>query len=83
MELKSPERAEQTARDGTPARPSLPIPTLMDLETRAARILRDLYAPAGVLINDDLQVLHFHGETEFYLRRVPGEASLNLLRLSA
>jgi two-component system CheB/CheR fusion protein len=58
------------------------VRTVMDLEGRGARILRDLYAPAGVLIDSDLKVLHSHGQTEFYLEQVPGETSLNLLRLA-
>jgi two-component system CheB/CheR fusion protein len=53
----------------------------VDVEARAARMLRELYAPAGVLINEDMQVLHFHGQTSFYLEPPQGEASLNLLRL--
>ncbi|MEO8595772.1 MAG: chemotaxis protein CheB [Candidatus Solibacter sp.] len=53
-----------------------------DLEARGARMLRDLYAPPGVIINADLQVLHFHGQTQFFLQTSPGEASLNLLRLA-
>ena len=56
--------------------------TLSEIEARAARIMRDLYAPAGVLINSDMQVLHFHGQTGFFLEQASGEASLNLLRLA-
>ncbi|HXJ38307.1 MAG TPA: CheR family methyltransferase, partial [Bryobacteraceae bacterium] len=61
---------------------SLAIPTAQDVEIRAARIMRDLYAPAGVLINEEMQVIHFHGQTGLYLEQAPGEASLNLLRLA-
>ena len=80
VEPKSPDPAERSS-NAWPPRQNL-IRTVMDLEGRAARILRDLYAPAGVLINSDLQVLHTHGQTEFYLEQVPGEASVNLLRLA-
>lgn len=59
----------------------MPIPALLELEARAARILRDIYSPPGVLIDADLQVLHFHGQTGFYLEQAPGETNLNLLRL--
>ncbi|MBI2685902.1 MAG: PAS domain S-box protein [Acidobacteria bacterium] len=68
--------------------PEIPNPighevmTLVDLETRATRLLRDHYAPPGVIVNEDMQVMHFHGQTGFYLEPVPGEASLNLLRLA-
>jgi two-component system CheB/CheR fusion protein len=57
------------------------IPAFVDIEARTSRILRDLYAPPGVVINEDMQVLHFHGQTSFYLEQSQGEASLNLLSL--
>ena len=59
----------------------VPINTVLDLENEAARILRDLYAPAGFLIDSDLQVLQLHGQTDSYVERPPGEAGGNLLRL--
>lgn len=62
--------------------PLTQVSTEIDLEVRAARVLRDLYAPAGVIVNDDLQVLRFHGQTSFYLEPARGEASLNLTRLA-
>jgi two-component system CheB/CheR fusion protein len=81
-DLRPPVPSDHTApAPGSPSRPALAIPTLMEIETRAARMMRDLYAPAGVIIDEDMQVLHFHGQTGFYLEHVPGEASLNLLRL--
>jgi two-component system, chemotaxis family, CheB/CheR fusion protein len=81
-ELRFPDgfgqRAPARPQPGSTPQSSAPA----DLEARAARILRDLYAPAGVLINDDLQVLHSHGQIEFYLDRATGEANPNLLRLA-
>jgi two-component system CheB/CheR fusion protein len=82
MDLRFSDVSEQKTLAGSGPRLPLRVPALMDVESRAARILRDLYAPPGVLINDDLQVLHFHGQTDFYLDQVPGEANLNLLRLA-
>lgn len=72
----------------TRALPAMPrnlsstISSFADIEARAARLLREIYAPAGVLINEDMQILHFHGQTRFYLEPPQGEASLNLLRLA-
>jgi PAS domain S-box-containing protein len=45
-------------------------------------MLRDLYAPPGVTINDSLTIIHFHGPTSLYLEPPSGEASLNLLRVA-
>jgi two-component system CheB/CheR fusion protein len=64
------------------AKESAAAPTLADIETRATRILRDIYAPPGVTVNDSMQIVHFHGRTSPYLEPPTGEASLNLLRVA-
>ncbi len=61
---------------------ALAAPTLAEVETRATRILRDLYAPPGVTVNDSLQIVHFHGRTSPFLEPPTGEATLNLLRIA-
>jgi two-component system CheB/CheR fusion protein len=47
----------------------------------ADRIVLSRFAPAGVLVNPDLEVLQFRGDTGLYLAPSPGRASLNLLRM--
>ena len=64
------------------AKEAMSAPTLAEIETRATRILRDLYAPPGVTVNDSMQIVHFHGRTSPYLEPPTGEASLNLLRVA-
>src|SRR5262249_26389472 len=51
------------------------------MQKEADRILLTRYAPAGVLINADLEILQFRGETSPYLAPAPGRASLNLLKM--
>ncbi|MDQ1469157.1 MAG: two-component system, chemotaxis family, CheB/CheR fusion protein, partial [Bryobacterales bacterium] len=58
------------------------VHTLVNVEVRATRILRDLYAPAGVTIDESMQIVHFHGPTSLYLEPPSGEASLNLFRVA-
>jgi two-component system CheB/CheR fusion protein len=82
FDLTAPFRAKNQESMPPVARPIVPPPTLVDLEARSARILRDLYAPAGVLINGNMQVLHFHGHTSFYLEPIPAEGGVNLLRVA-
>lgn len=48
----------------------------------AERLLLTRYAPAGVLVDDALNILHFHGETAPYLAHVSGPPSLNLNRVA-
>jgi len=52
-----------------------------ELGREADRILLAKYAPAGVIVNDDLEVLHVRGRTGPYLELPPGAASVNLLKL--
>jgi two-component system CheB/CheR fusion protein len=79
------QRRSSGAMDPTPGESAsdapISYPVSTDPEIRAARILRDLYAPAGVMINGDMQVLHVHGQTSFYLDRIPPATNVNLLRV--
>jgi two-component system CheB/CheR fusion protein len=53
-----------------------------DVQREADRILLSRYAPAGVLVNADFDVLQFRGDTGTYLAPAPGKASLNLLKMA-
>jgi two-component system, chemotaxis family, CheB/CheR fusion protein len=48
----------------------------------ANRIVLDRFAPAGVIINEDLQIVQFRGQTGRFLEPAPGEASLSLLKMT-
>lgn len=65
--------------EATPARSANPS---RDLQSEADRLLLAKYAPAGVVINDDHQILHFRGHTGPYLEPAPGEASLDLMKMA-
>ena len=49
--------------------------------TEADRVILQAYGPAGVLINEQMDILQFRGDTSHYLRPAPGKASLNLLHM--
>jgi two-component system CheB/CheR fusion protein len=53
-----------------------------DIQREADRVLMSRYAPAGVLVNADMEVLQFRGDTGMYLRPAPGKASLNVLKMA-
>jgi len=63
-----------TQEQGTP----LPEVTL---KQEADRLVLDRYGPPGVVINSDMNIRSFRGETGPYLNPTPGSASLNLLKL--
>ena len=55
----------------------------LDSAQRAAdRLLVARYAPAGVLVDEALNILHFHGETTPYIAHPPGPPSFNLRRFA-
>lgn len=66
------EQRTKTAREALPS---------FDLEKEADRIVWDRYAHAGLVVNDDFQILHFRGDTSPYLKPTPGKANLSLLKM--
>jgi len=73
------ERLEAGKGVGVPAEA---IPSRFDVQKEANRIVLDKYAPAGVIINDNMEILQFRGHTGLYLEPAPGKASLNLLNMA-
>src|SRR5260370_11274298 len=53
-----------------------------DLLKIADRIMLSVYAPAAVVIDQDMHVRQFRGRTEVFLEHAPGPATFNLLRLA-
>ena len=51
-------------------------------QREADRVVLREYAPAGVLVNDDFDILQFRGQTGDYLAPPPGEPSHNLLNMA-
>jgi len=52
-----------------------------DLHREADRVLSAKFAPPGVLVSADLEILQYRGDTGSYLAPTPGKASLNLLKM--
>src|SRR5438105_7687417 len=53
-----------------------------DILKVADRIMLGAYAPAAVVIDQDMQVQQFRGRTELFLEHAPGPATFNLLQLA-
>ncbi|MGA8030187.1 MAG: CheR family methyltransferase [Bryobacteraceae bacterium] len=54
----------------------------IELQRAADRIVVARYGPAGVVINDQLEVLQVRGHTAAYIEHMPGIPSLNILRMA-
>jgi two-component system CheB/CheR fusion protein len=52
-----------------------------DLQKKVDQLIANHYAPVGVVIDDEMQVLHLRGDVDRYLRLVAGIANLNLFNL--
>ena len=53
-----------------------------DFQKEADRVVLERLAPVGVIIDNDLEILHFRGQTSLYLEPAPGRASHNLLKMA-
>ena len=48
----------------------------------ATRLIQDRYAPPGVVVDGQLNVVQFRGQTGTFLEPAPGEPSLNMLKMA-
>jgi two-component system, chemotaxis family, CheB/CheR fusion protein len=53
-----------------------------DVTQEADRIVLSKYAPAGVIVNDRLEIVGFRGRTGLFLEHLPGDADLGLLKMA-
>jgi two-component system CheB/CheR fusion protein len=53
-----------------------------DPQREADRIVLAQYGPPGIIINDELEIVHFRGHVGDYLEPLPGAASLQLLKMA-
>ncbi len=59
-----------------------PAVATFDLQKTADELVLDKYAPAGVIINSNLEVIQFRGRTGAYLEHAAGPPSLNILKMA-
>src|SRR5690606_14242986 len=52
-----------------------------DLKKAVDRLIINHFAPAGVVVNDNLDVLQFRGDCRLFLAPTTGRASLNLVKI--
>jgi len=53
------------------------------LQDELAQVLPARYAPNGVIVNGEMEILRFLGDTSAYLRPAPGKPSMNLRRMAS
>jgi two-component system CheB/CheR fusion protein len=55
---------------------------VVDIQKEADSIILNRYSPAGLVINEDMDILQFRGNISPYLKPQPGKASLNLMKMA-
>jgi two-component system CheB/CheR fusion protein len=63
----------------TKEKETLPLP---EAYGHVERIILDEYAPPGVLVDRNFEILHFFGHTDPYLEMPTGKASFNILKIA-
>jgi PAS domain S-box-containing protein len=53
-----------------------------DIQKETDSIILARYGPAGLVINEDMDILQFRGNISPYLKPQPGKASLNLMKMA-
>lgn len=75
--------AETTTAHETPESEMPPFPDgLPDLEKEISRIVLARYGPPGVVINEQLEIVRFRGQTGRFLEPAPGVATWNLMKMT-
>lgn len=80
-----PRRPDYTIRrrsqDRTPAEAAAKPSEMEQIQRQADSLALSRYAPAGVLCDEELNILQFRGDTDPYLTHPPGPPSHNLQKL--
>ncbi|MBA2745351.1 MAG: PAS domain S-box protein, partial [Flavisolibacter sp.] len=64
-------------------KPALKAESLkLDFQKTADEILLQEYTPAGVVINEQFEIVHFRGDTGAYLMFSPGKPNLSLIKMA-
>nr|WP_294924028.1 CheR family methyltransferase [uncultured Flavobacterium sp.] len=68
-------------RDKTELQEKKPSPAT-DFRKIASDILFSRYTPASVIVNEHLEIVHFHGDTSHFLLQSPGKPNFNVLKMA-
>jgi two-component system CheB/CheR fusion protein len=62
--------------------PAFTAGTDFDLRREVDRLVMNRYAPPGVVVNDDFDVMQFRGRTGAFFEPAPGPATMNVLKMA-
>jgi two-component system CheB/CheR fusion protein len=73
-----PALSESQAGGQVEAEPRATVPVRPNIIELSSRLLSERYAPPSVIVNEQGDVVYFHGETGLYLQPAPGQPSHNI-----
>ncbi|MEO7263668.1 MAG: chemotaxis protein CheB [Ferruginibacter sp.] len=73
-------RSEAVMNYHNSSAPTEPMRT--DFQKTADDIMLSKYTPAGVVVNEEMDIVHFRGATSAFLEQFPGKPSHNLLKMA-
>jgi len=74
---------EHASGSGEPSpRPSAEVRSAGQVQNEANLLVLSRYAPPGVIVDNDLQIIQFRGPTGAFLEPASGEASLSLFKMA-
>ncbi len=74
--------AARAAHASTSRPPGIAREDTRAVQNEANRVLLDRYSPPGVVVDADLQITHFRGQTGPYLEPASGDPSLSLFKMA-
>ncbi|HTS46760.1 MAG TPA: chemotaxis protein CheB, partial [Bryobacteraceae bacterium] len=77
--VHAPVREQSAAQKAPLELESSPAPA--DMRREAERLLLDRYTPAALVVDSNLQIIHFQGKAGYFLAPASGEPSFHLLRM--
>ncbi len=64
----------------------IPLAKKMSKESEIQKVVNELifdkFTPAGVIINESKDIIHFHGDSSPFLNQAPGKPTLNVIKLA-
>ncbi len=72
---------EHSQLTAAPPQRSTPPSATVDFRREAEKVLLENYTPAALIVDSDLHIVHFQGDTSPYLAPPTGQPSFHLLRM--
>lgn len=81
LDFRPIEHAQDRAEGGRKTAAGLP-PGGENIQNEANRLVLARFAPPGVIVDGNLRIIQFRGQTGAFLEPAPGEASFNLFKMA-